>query len=246
MSTFVDCPSCGRQMHVSDDLVGSRLRCPACDSTFEPNATGNGEERPKPGTPWSMTPNAPPEAPPPLPPASSIGGDETHEDDGDEDERPWERPYREESVRRDCEPHRGTVILILGICSLVLPIPLVGLILGVLAIVMGRTDLKKMEDGAMDPQGKGSTLAGWICGIIGTIFQALYLLYFVFIIVVYVVILLAVFRSMPPPGGGPNPPVPPPPPPKLGRLHSRDQLDLRPLARVPFVHSGCGVASDWR
>jgi predicted Zn finger-like uncharacterized protein len=74
-------------------------------------------------------------------------------------------------VRRDCEPHRGTLILVLGIISIV--IYALGLPLGLPAWIMGRGDLRKMDRGEMDPAGRSTTQAGYICGIIGTILGAL-------------------------------------------------------------------------
>ncbi len=62
------------------------------------------------------------------------------------------------------KPHRGTLILVLGILSLVVCSPL-----GIAAWIMGAGDLKEMDAGTMDPGGRGSTQAGKICGIIGTI-----------------------------------------------------------------------------
>ncbi|MDH4241328.1 MAG: DUF4190 domain-containing protein, partial [Phycisphaerae bacterium] len=58
-------------------------------------------------------------------------------------------------------PHRGTLILILGILSLVCCF-----ICGIVAWVMGNGDLKEMAAGRMDPAGEGMTKAGKICGII--------------------------------------------------------------------------------
>ncbi len=40
--------------------------------------------------------------------------------------------------------------------------------LGIAAWVMGSGDLRKIQAGSMDPDGEGTTRAGWICGIIGT------------------------------------------------------------------------------
>lgn len=62
------------------------------------------------------------------------------------------------------QPHRATLILVLGILGLVLcPI------CGIVAWVMGNGDIKKMETGEMDPSGLSQTKAGKICGIIATI-----------------------------------------------------------------------------
>src|SRR5207302_8605593 len=102
---------------------------------------------------------------------------ERDEDDEESDERPWEREHPA-FVRRDCEPHRGNLILTLGIVSLVLLAfcgPL-GLPIGICAWVMGGRDLRKMKNKEMDPQGQGQTQAGWICGIVGTILDSLALL----------------------------------------------------------------------
>ena len=62
------------------------------------------------------------------------------------------------------KPHRGTLILVLGILGLVICAPL-----GIAAWIMGSGDLKQMDAGTMDPSGRGNTQAGKICGIIGTI-----------------------------------------------------------------------------
>jgi hypothetical protein len=66
------------------------------------------------------------------------------------------------------KPHRGTLILVLGILGLVVCGPL-----GIVAWVMGSGDLKEMDAGTMDPAGRGTTQAGKICGIIATILMIL-------------------------------------------------------------------------
>ncbi len=68
-------------------------------------------------------------------------------------------------------PHRGVVVLTLGILGLIICAPL-----GVVAWVMGRKDLAEMRAGRMDPSGMGLTQAGYITGIIGSIFLILGLL----------------------------------------------------------------------
>jgi hypothetical protein len=83
---------------------------------------------------------------------------------------------RRRGPRRDSEPHRGTLVLTLGIISLVcLTISCVpiGAILGLAAWIMGQRDLRKIKKGDMDPAGEGPTQAGWICGIIGTALNGL-------------------------------------------------------------------------
>lgn len=62
------------------------------------------------------------------------------------------------------KPHRGPVILVLGIVGLVF-CPF----FGVAAWAMGNRDLEEMATGQMDPSGADLTKAGRLCGIIGTV-----------------------------------------------------------------------------
>ena len=61
-------------------------------------------------------------------------------------------------------PHRGAMILTFGILGIACCFPL-----GIAAWIMGNNDMQQIEAGMMDPTGKGTTNAGKICGIIGTI-----------------------------------------------------------------------------
>ena len=54
-----------------------------------------------------------------------------------------------------------------------------------MAWVLGRSDIKAMDAGRMDPEGRGMTTAGMILGIIGTVLPLIFIaLYFVLVIVV--------------------------------------------------------------
>ena len=64
-------------------------------------------------------------------------------------------------VPSDLEPHRGVLILVLGIIGIACCF-----ICGIIAWVLGNTDLRKIDEGQMDPAGRGLTQAGKICGII--------------------------------------------------------------------------------
>src|SRR5262249_44770268 len=74
------------------------------------------------------------------------------------------RPRRRRR-RRYLAPHRGSLIMALGIISL-FTLPLV---LGPIAWIMGSNDLEEMRRGRMDPEGESNTNTGRICGMIGTI-----------------------------------------------------------------------------
>ena len=78
---------------------------------------------------------------------------------------PWERPG---AVRRDCEPHRGQLVLkladaglLLGALALCLGfVALLALALGAAAWVLASRDLRRMRSGLMDPRGRADTARG--------------------------------------------------------------------------------------
>jgi hypothetical protein len=80
------------------------------------------------------------------------------------------------STQQTLRPHRGGLILALGILGLVCCF-----ICGIIAWVMGSNDLKEMAAGRMDPSGQGMTQAGKICGMISVILQIVgFVIWFLF------------------------------------------------------------------
>jgi hypothetical protein len=77
---------------------------------------------------------------------------------------PAESVEVQQATGQSLQPHRGVVVLVLGILGIV-----VCFICGIIAWVMGNNDLRQMDAGAMDPSGRGMTQAGKICGMIGVI-----------------------------------------------------------------------------
>lgn len=75
-------------------------------------------------------------------------------------------------------PHRGALILTLGILSLVFC-----QFLGFVPWILANSDLREMSDGRMDPEGRSLTEAGKICGIIAVGLAALGLLLVVLFLV---------------------------------------------------------------
>jgi hypothetical protein len=157
---------------VTDDLLGQPVKCPACATTFTAapdgvtlSPPGSSEPPPRASAP---RPQAPEEEP--LGPGRSgrrfpsFDEEDAYDDEPGDDDRP-----RRRRRRRYLQPHRGTLILVLGILSLVA----CGL-LGPFAWVMGNNDLTEMRAGRMDPEGEGMTNAGRICGIISTILMVVF------------------------------------------------------------------------
>ncbi len=82
-------------------------------------------------------------------------------------------------------PHRGTMILVLGILALVFDLGCgLGWILGIFSWVMGNTDLREMDAGRMDPSGRGLTQAGKICGMVSIGLAIIGILFYVLLVVV--------------------------------------------------------------
>ena len=85
---------------------------------------------------------------------------------------------------QNMRPHRGVMILVFGIIGIVLCV-----VFGIVAWVMGNSDLRAMRDGRMDPTGQGLTKAGKICGIVGVVLN---LIVIAFYIVFFVILAAAV------------------------------------------------------
>ena len=82
------------------------------------------------------------------------------------------------STQPPLKPHRGNLVLVLGLIAVSLALPglllcgigtVIACICGVIAWVMGHKDMKEMDAGRMDPAARGLTKAGKICGMIGAI-----------------------------------------------------------------------------
>jgi hypothetical protein len=275
MAAVVACPMCARRLRLPADLVGRTVKCANCGSTFE------AKDEPPPAShrdtpPSTARRNTPP--PSSQPPVAARSSRSRSRDDADDDlepcpfcrernrvgatrcrhcgkeldeevdDRPWERRGE---VRRDCEPHRGGLVLTLGIMSIVLGavgIPFVccwgfgalsaavGLGLGIPAWIMGHRDLAMMREGVKDPVGQGSTNGGFICGIIGTCLSALVVLISAAVLII-MMIGLATTPAAPPPAA--------PPPGQQPRRGGRIELDFPAPRGFAWLGRNATIV-DWR
>jgi hypothetical protein len=212
MANVVVCPTCARKLRLPDDLLGQEVRCPGCKKIFATEARS----------------------------ARRLKRDEDEDDDRREiDDEPDEtdRPSRRgRGIRSNQLPHRGGLLLTLGISSIVagvLSVPaefglglctfccplgvfamaaagvimLIGLGCGIPAIFMAQSDLRMMDEGTRDPSGRGVTRGGWICAIIGVVLNVLSIVVTVIIAVTSTALFTA--AATPPPQNQPpaNPPV---------------------------------------
>ena len=76
------------------------------------------------------------------------------------------------------KPHRGTTVLVLGIIGIACC-----MICGIIAWVMGNNDLKEMDAGIMDPEGRGLTQGGKICGMVSVGLQIIGLLIWIAVMI---------------------------------------------------------------
>ena len=88
-------------------------------------------------------------------PPSSSAADNPFKDN------PYHSPQAKSTSYR--QPHRGTLVLVFGILGF-----LVCIMLSPAAWIMGRNDLKQMDAGVMDPEGRTLTQVGMILGIINS------------------------------------------------------------------------------
>lgn len=157
MPELVNCPQCERQLRVPDDLVGKKVKCPTCGTTFTAEVAATAApEAPVAAAPPPETRAQPIAVPTPERPVPARNRDDNERDDD------YVKVRRR--VRDDYEPHRGTLILVFGIVSIA-----ACHIFGPIAWVMGNNDMRAIREGRMDPEGEGLTNAGRICGIIGTV-----------------------------------------------------------------------------
>lgn len=223
MPTVINCPSCERKLRVPEELLGKKVKCPSCGTLFK----GTAADGPPPEDDLEEEPAPPPErsrvragsAPPRR--RQVPADDEPDDRDDDDEDFPRRRRRR---LRRDGEPHRGPLVLVLGIFSVVnavatllvccvFPFAMfvtaaIAVGLGIPSWILGARDLRKMNQGLMDDSGRGATMGGYVCGIIGTIAGALMLVLAIVVAIVGIGF-LAFLQSQAgkqPPGGFPPPP----------------------------------------
>jgi hypothetical protein len=189
MNEPTPCPSCRRLLRIPESLLGHDVKCPSCGTIFNgtpeaepdpvPVPVPAGEERLEEVDPAPARQRSSPREQEDRPRRRSRRDEEDEEiaaraarrrtrrvrhTDEDDDDRP----------RRRYEPHRGPLILTLGICSIFFAHP----VLAPLAWILGSSDLAAIRSGRMDPEGESMTQTGRIIGMIVTLLQLTVLLGF--------------------------------------------------------------------
>lgn len=174
MTIQLTCQGCSETLAVPDEHAGKKARCPRCqevnqipsNSATQPTKVSSIDEvRPQKATDNPFESKVSPKPTTASPYATPMAA----------------AAYGMQS--RYQTPHRGGLVLTLGILSLFCNFFLVP---GILAWTFGSSDLKKMRAGEMDSTGYGTTQAGMIIGIIATCL-------FFLAIIFYIIMLFLVF-----------------------------------------------------
>jgi hypothetical protein len=226
----VSCSQCDKKLRVPEELIGKLVKCPTCGHTFTatisaPAKKSDPEE--KPNRSARVKTKDDDDDPPRKSKRSRDDDDDDRpirksrrsRDDDDDDDRSSRRSRRgrwdddddddddrsSRVRRRDLMPHRGPLILVLGILGLVIGLSTgVGFALGLIAWILGNNDLKEMRAGRMDREGEGMTQGGRICGMISTILAIISLGIGLFILLLYFGCCCAAMGAGGAGGGNPN------------------------------------------
>ncbi len=177
MPEVTQCPQCQRKLNVQEAQLGQTVQCPVC-GTFFTAAVVTVQRAP---TPPREEPAPPPPPPGPRydePPRPRYDDRRPGYPDDYGRGRGYGPPGRGYGYYRDPYaepmPHRGGAILALGLIGMLLScIPLVGWILGGIALGMANTDLPRIDRGYMDREGRGLTVGGQVCAIIAVVISSI-------------------------------------------------------------------------
>jgi len=160
MAIQIPCPACSRLLSVDELHAGKQARCPACEYVFTiPHQNAVDDFTSETSTP-SSNPFASPSA-----------------------TTPWEQAGSTEVDYQNVLPHRGTLVLVMGILSWFLCC-----IFGIVAWHLDGQDIKQMNAGRMDPSGLSLTKAGYWIGVCSLLLQLLIFVGYLVIIVVLVAV----------------------------------------------------------
>jgi hypothetical protein len=164
MAEVTQCPECQRKLNVPQAHLGQTVQCPVCQTHF---------------TAVVLAPLRPP-APPVVQREPPPRSDDRRRD---YDRPPYERSrlddrgrgrYGDRDPFREVRPHRGGVILVLGLAGLLLCCTVLGgWGFGGAALSMANSDLAQMDRGRVDDAGRGLTQAGRVLGALAIIFASL-------------------------------------------------------------------------
>ena len=155
MPIEISCSNCQAILRVADEHAGKSARCPQCSTVIPIPLTPLPDEQSA-ASNWQGQPAEQPGA-----------SDNPYSTPATPTSNPYAAPTTKPGMGHGWEAHRGPTILVLGIVSLVCCF-----FAAIPAIIMANEDLRKMDQGVMNPDGRALTTAGKIIGIVSLIMNA--------------------------------------------------------------------------
>jgi hypothetical protein len=182
MIETIACPNCKRQLQVPEQYLGQKVQCPECQHMFVATSMSvSSQPLPKGGNAAASKPKQYDDDDEDDVPRRRRGRDDFDDDDDDEEDN-FDGYHQPRRLRRRFAPHRGGLIMALGLVALVGGMSMCApVILGPVAWMLGTWDLREIREGRMDPEGASMTQTGQVCGIIATVFLILGVPFFCFV-----------------------------------------------------------------
>ena len=159
MAIQIPCPQCSRLLSVDELHAGKQASCPACEYVFTIPHQNSLDDFPSETSTQSSNPFAPSTAP-----------------------VAWDQAGSTEVDYQNLLPHRGTLVLVMGILSWSC------CVFGVVAWYLGSQDIKQMNAGRMDPSGLTLTKAGYWIGVCSLLLQLLVFVGYLVVFVLFVAV----------------------------------------------------------
>lgn len=173
-----NCSQCQSVLQIPDEMAGKQCKCPSCDHVMPIPVASSEEDAFQDGSPYSVEQDV-------LSHDLSHDAASTDSAQPDLSPNPFQSPVATPDVADpygELKPHRGETVLAFGVISLVASffscaccpflVPL-GVGFGLPAYLMGKNDLREMTENRRNPNGRSTTQAGMMCGMIGMVIGVL-------------------------------------------------------------------------
>ena len=160
MAIQIPCPECSRLLSVDELHAGMQARCPACECVFTIPHQNSLDDFPSETSTQATNPFAPSTA--------SVA---------------WDQAGSTEVDYQNLLPHRGNLVLVMGILSWFLCC-----VFGIVAWYLGSQDIKQMNAGSMDPSGLTLTKAGYWIGVCSVLLNLLFVIGYILVFGVLVAV----------------------------------------------------------
>jgi DNA-directed RNA polymerase subunit M/transcription elongation factor TFIIS len=167
MSFDVKCPECATEMTADDEAVGKTIKCPDCGAKFKV-PSDDVEDKVKPSTADRDKVKSARKRPEPEEEDEERPRRRRRRREDDEDDDRRRRIADRDDGTGGLIPYKNPRALIAYYCGVFSIIPVLGLILGPIALVLGIMGLRYVKRHPT-ARGTGHAIVGLICGILATL-----------------------------------------------------------------------------